>query len=180
MANQEKNEKQEKTSINSANTGPVVNYLTLLMVAGFFLLVMTFLMEQRESAEVLDGLRTSVSAMQSVENLYEENSNLTVENSLLLTEIESLEETCVVLEEKVQALSGTLEEKENQVLALDYFWKITEAYALKDESSLIEYVKMMETYQLVPYLPVGNTGEGSTPAERYAEIVETLDLEETI
>lgn len=178
MADQEKKVKHEKTAINKANTGPVVNYLTLLMVAGFFLLVMTFLMEQRESAEVLDGLRNSVSAMQSVENLYDENANLTVENNLLQAEKEALEETCISLEETAQILTSNLEEKENQVLALDYFWQITEAFTLGKEDIVLEYVEMMESSQLVQFLPQKNQSDTGalSPAERYAEILGTLDM----
>lgn len=170
-------EKKEKTPINSANTGPVVNYLTLLMLAGFFLLVMTFLMEQRESAEVLDGLRNTVSAMQSVEDLYDENAFLTVENNLLLVEKESLEETNTLLEEKVNILSEALREKENQVLALEYFHQVNQAFTQGEEILLSELITEMEFLALESYLPEQNlgTGEDVSLSQRYAEIKMSLD-----
>lgn len=71
MDSEEKPQKTAKTEIDSSKTAPVVNYLTLLMLAGFLLLVMTFLMEQRDLSEGAEGLRTSVSIVQEIDGLDE-------------------------------------------------------------------------------------------------------------
>ena len=58
----------------------VFQYITILFAAAFVLLLFTFVMERRqheilqqENQEQIDNLQQSVSAVQSLDNLYQEN-----------------------------------------------------------------------------------------------------------
>ena len=72
------NKRQEKARQRS-----VIFYLGIMFTAAFLLLSLSLLMERRQRAEDMDdlnqsltGLKNSVSAMQSVEQLYENNAAL--------------------------------------------------------------------------------------------------------
>lgn len=159
-----------------AKNAPVVNYIALLLLAAFLLLFMTFLMETRQSEEILDSLRNSVSAMQSVENLYGENAQLVEENQLLQEELAVQEGKYAVAEEQIAQLEEALMIKEQEILALDWFWQVDEAYVLKRSTLALQLISQMEEEGLGELLPVENASgtERFSPRERYEEIKNDL------
>ena len=54
----------------------VMNYLTILFAAAFLLLLLSYLMQQRTNSETIEGLKQSVSAMQSIDSLQKEKEGL--------------------------------------------------------------------------------------------------------
>lgn len=170
--------KTEKSEIVSGKTAPVVNYISILLLAAFFLLVMTFLMEQRESAEVLDGIRHSVSAMQTVESLYEENGKILEENNRLEQEVFKLQHEIALYQEEMELLDQKLEDSEVQILALDLFWQVNEAYVLDKITLAKGLIVVMEEMNLDDFLPLENISETErfSPAHRYAEIKKEINF----
>ena len=63
----------------------VLIYLVILFAVAFVLLLLSYIMQQRSSEETIDGLKQSVSAMQSAQDAYEENA-------LLKQQLEQLEQ----------------------------------------------------------------------------------------
>lgn len=162
---------ERKTNKKSA----VVNYITILFLAAFLLLMLTYLMEQRQSAEILDGLRNSVSAMQSVDEIK-------LENDALKEELNQLEQELSKKQVEMDDLTQTLDEYEEelaehtQALAgMDWFWQVNEAYVLGRESLCSELMEELDGYTL-PLESVTDNGRFS-PAHRYLEIRRDL-LEE--
>lgn len=162
-------------------TAAVVNYISLLLIAAFLLLLMTYLMEQRQSAEILDGLRNSVSAMQSVDSLYDENAELREDNSVLQQELYKEQQAALSKQLEIDSLEEELEETNLKILALDWFWQLSEAYALEDEELTLDLLEEMESLDLESYLPLESYSETGhySPAHRYKEIKKELGFLES-
>lgn len=144
MSESESEKKQKQKKANA----PVLNYIILLFVAAFSLLLMTYLMEQRETAEVIDGIRTSVSAMQSVEEVYGENQSLMEENWKLESEVEDLLKTQSNLEKEVLTLENQEQKSADKLLALESLWDLQEAVDNKDTDRAVELLIFMEEEEL--------------------------------
>lgn len=161
----------------------VVFYIGILFAAAFLLLAMSFAMERRQNAEDMDdlnqsltGLKDSVSAMQSVQKLYEENT-------ALLERVAELEEDLARAEEQRNYLADKVEDQEaekgvlqNSVQALDWFWQINEAYVRGRYTTARNLISQLEESGLVENLPrVSITDNGRfSPYDRYQEIYDTL------
>lgn len=173
MAEQENSPKKDK-----GKSAPVVNYISLLLLASFLLLFMTFLMENRQSEEMLDSLRSSVSAMQSVENLYEENADLLEETARLQQELYKEQQEHMLLKKEMEKAEQQIQMGDIQVLAMDWFWQIDEAYVLKRNELALNLILSVEQMNLDAYLPYENLSdtERFSPAHRYAEIKQALEF----
>lgn len=179
MANHiSENYEEPSKNLRSEKTAPVVNYIALLLIAAFLLLFMTYLMEQRQSAEILDGLRTSVSAMQSVENLYDENNFLLDENNKLQQDLFIEEQLVGNLQDQITSLTKDLETANTSWQAMDLFWQVNEAYVLGKYTLAKELMTKMEASDLDLYLPLENVSETGrySPKLRYEEIREKLNF----
>lgn len=165
-------EDEQLPADSKKKSAPVVNYIALLLIAAFSLLLMTYLMEQRESAEILDGIRNSVSAMQTVEDLYEENADLMEEIIRLREELLKEQQAHVLLQRDMQDLEKEHKAYEFGIHAMDWFWQINEAFVKNNEDLTQELIEQMESAKLQSFLPTENISETErfSPAHRYAEI----------
>ncbi len=156
----------------------VVNYILILFFCAFCLMMMSYFMEQRSVAESLDGLRSSVSAMKTVDELYEENDSLkeslnSTEKDLIFAEkeVQDLQEDIEILEETIETLQQT-------AFAMDLFWQINEAYTSGKSATCLNLIEALEEAGLEGYLPMESVNQDlrSAPAYRYSEIKEQLGL----
>lgn len=154
----------------------VIFYISILFVAAFLLLSMSLMMERRQHAENLDdlnqsltGLKDSVSAMQSVQKLYEENTALLERVAELETQ---LKDAAAETDRLTQSLAD--QEKANQ--AMDWFWQIDEAYVRSRWVLARSLVQQMKDAGLESYLPQESfTDNGRfSPADRYQEICDRI------
>ena len=154
----------------------VVHYIAILFAAAFLLMLMTYLMDRRQNEEVVDslnqsvsGLRESLSNMQSVQEIYEENQ-------ALLQKIDHLEDQVDALERQGNAQAAELEQAEQTRQAMDWFWQIDEAYVLGRFSLCRDLIQSLEDGGLVEYLPQDSITDNDrfSPALRYQEIREAL------
>ena len=154
----------------------VVHYIAILFAAAFLLMLMTYLMDRRQNEEVVDslnqsvsGLRESLSNMQSVQEIYEENQ-------ALLQKIDHLEDQLDTLERQGSAQAAELEQAEQTRQAMDWFWQIDEAYVLGRFSLCRDLIQSLEDGGLVEYLPQDSITDNDrfSPALRYQEIREAL------
>jgi len=161
----------------------VVFYIFILFSAAFILLGMSLMMEQRQNAENMDdlnqsisGLKDSVSAMQSVQALYEENAALLERiNELELSNSQLIDEKADLTRD-VNALNQKISVLEKQSQAMDWFWQIDEAYVLGRWNTARELVTQLEDAALRPYLPQESITDNGrfSPRDRLAEICEAL------
>lgn len=154
-------------------SAPVVNYIALLFIAAFLLLLMTYLMEQRQTAQVLDGLRTSVSAMQSVEEVYSQNQDLLEENQALQDQEEALIQENQSLQQRLALAETTLLDQETSYQALTLLWQLELAVSQGNQQEAKDLVEAITGAGLAVYLPQGS-GEQS-PAQRFLHLAESLE-----
>lgn len=161
----------------------VVFYIGILFAAAFLLLAMSFAMERRQNAEDMDdlnqsltGLKDSVSAMQSVQNLYEENTALLERVAELEEDLARAEEQRNYLADKVESQEAEKDVLQKSVQALDWFWQINEAYVRGRYTTARNLIAQLEESGLVENLPrVSITENGRfSPYDRYQEIHDTL------
>lgn len=163
----------------------VVFYVSILFCAAFLLLLLSFLMERRETAENLNnlnqsmtGLKDSVSAMQSVQQLYEENDALKEQLQELQEELDA-----ALLE--IDGLTDTISHQEYVLdqtkQAMDWYWQVDEAYVRGRYTLCRELIAVLEDSSggktpLKEYLPTQSyTDNGRfSPADRYQEIYDAL------
>jgi DNA repair exonuclease SbcCD ATPase subunit len=154
----------------------VFQYLLILFVAAFVLLLFTLLMERRNSAEQIDSLQRSVSASQTLENLLAENASLKEQAAQMtqqLEQLEQLERQASALESEAERLAAELEQTKR---AMDLFWQIDEAYVRGRFSLCRSLIQRLEEQSLAQSLPAQSTtdNERFSPADRYAEIVKAV------
>lgn len=151
----------------------VFQYIAVLFAAAFVLLLFTFVMERRqhdllqqENQEQIDNLQQSVSAVQSLDNLYKEND-------ALKEQVDSLNAALTELEAANDQLAGQLTRTSQ---AMDWFWQIDEAYARGMFPSARKLIGSFEETGLQAFLPAESVTdtERLSPKDRYQEIKDKL------
>ncbi len=162
----------------------LMSYLLILFAAALVLLLFAYLMQQRStSEEMLNGIQQSISATQSVQEVYEENGRLKDENHALGDQITQLEDQIRLMQDKIdrqdkekqgmQTENADLK-KSNQ--AMDWFWQIDEAYVRGRHNLCKELITQLNAAGLAEYLPrISITDNGRfSPYDRYLEIYDAL------
>ena len=162
----------------------VTSYLLILFGAALVLLLLAYLMQQRSTNEqALSGIQQSISAMQSVQEVYEENGTLKEEINALGDQIAELEDQIRLMQDKIDR-----QDKENQAMeqqtadlqksnqAMDWFWQIDEAYVRGRYNLCKELVTRLNAAGLAEYLPRSSITENGrfSPYDRYLEIYDAL------
>ena len=166
----------------------VFQYITILFAAAFVLLLYTFMMERRQndilqqqSNDKLNQLQQqSVSAVQSLDNLYQENEYLKQSMDHLETQISNLEQEKQQLEQDLAASQDTVEWQQRSAQALDWFWQVDEAYVRGKYSLCRTLMRHLEDTSdgdpLKNYLPQESATKNGrfSPYHRYEEIYNAL------
>ena len=156
----------------------VLIYLVILFAAAFLLMALSYFMQRRTSDATIAGLRgESVSAMQSIEDIQEENEALKQQVADLEARLEEAQKEA----DGAQAQAdGLTEAQERLTRAMDLFWQIDEAYVRGRYSLCRTLIAQMEdTTQgsaLKESLPTETTTDTDrfSPADRYQEIYDAV------
>lgn len=151
-----------------------VLYIVLLFLVAVSLILISYFMQQRNNDQMLNGLNESVSAMQSITQLQEDNQTLR-------DEVDGLEEQLAAAQAEArsneEALNRAEQERERSNAAMDWFWQINEAYVRGRYTSARELIEQMAaaglTAEDLPAESVTDTGRFS-PRDRYQEIYDSL------
>ena len=158
----------------------VFQYIAILFGAAFLLLLLTFVMERRQYQQLqeqneaqIDDLQQSVTAVQSLNSLSEENAALKEQNQDLEEQNQALEEQVDQLEQQVSDLSVQAE-KTSQ--AMDWFWQIDEAYVRGKYALCRQLIESLEEANLKEWLPKESVTDNGrfSPYDRYQEIYDAL------
>lgn len=161
----------------------VFQYVAILFAAALVLLFYTYMMEQRqfeqlqrENQENIDDLRQSVSAVQTLQGMTEENKLLKEQNQELEARLQALEERLDTAEQDREALQTRLQSAGLTVQAMDWFWQIDEAYVRGRYAQCRELIQDLEDAQLADWLPTESITDNGrfSPADRYLEIREKV------
>ena len=182
-ADQSASAKRQRTTPKQRRQQSAMRYITILFAAAFVLMLFTYMMERRqtealllENQEQIADLQQSVSAVQSLKNLYAENDSLK-------EQIAQLEEKNLRLETEKNTLSGHITNVELNLAnvrkglqAMDWFWQIDEAFARGRYDLCRGLIESLDSAELTDYLPnesITDNGRFS-PADRLAEIREKV------
>lgn len=158
----------------------VFQYITILFAAALVLLLYTFMMEHRQyelqqqqnEANISNLQQQSVSAVQTLQGMTEENKQLKDKVSELEGQIKALEQQLSTTETDQTFLQTQLQNAEKVTEAMSWFWQLNDAYAQDRTKECQELISSMEETGLAKLLPAENsTGtDHPAPAERYQEI----------
>ena len=166
----------------------VFQYITILFAAAFVLLLYTFMMERRQndilqqqSNDKLNQLQQqSVSAVQSLDNLYKENEKLKQSVDYLEEQVAQLEQEKLKLDQDLAAAQDTNQWQQRSAEAMDWFWQVDEAYVRGKYSLCRTLMRHLEDTgdgdPLKNYLPQESATKNGrfSPYDRYEEIYNAL------
>lgn len=158
----------------------VMLYLAVLFAAAFLLMAWSYFMQQRESIQTIEGLKQSVSAMESVDSLQAENTGLEAEVDALAAQVEGLRQELSAARESLARAEAdrdrALEDRAalqalNQLRALYNQRRYRDARALLEqwEEGALESALSRISQALTP-----EEREIYDPLEAYHTIVDTL------
>ena len=166
----------------------VFQYITILFAAAFVLLLYTFMMERRQndilqqqSNDKLNQLQQqSISAVQSLDNLYKENKELKQSVDYLQEQVAQLEQEKLKLDQDLAAAQDTNQWQQRSAQALDWFWQVDEAYVRGKYALCRTLMRHLEDTgdgdPLKNYLPQESATKNGrfSPYHRYEEIYHAL------
>ena len=166
----------------------VFQYITILFAAAFVLLLYTFMMERRQndilqqqSNDKLNQLQQqSISAVQSLDNLYKENGELKQSVDYLQEQVAQLEQEKLKLDQDLAAAQDTNQWQQRSAEAMDWFWQVDEAYVRGKYSLCRTLMRHLEDTgngdPLKNYLPQESATKNGrfSPYDRYEEIYNAL------
>lgn len=166
----------------------VFQYITILFAAAFVLLLYTFMMERRQndilqqqSNDKLNQLQQqSISAVQSLDNLYKENEKLKQSVDYLQEQVAQLEQEKLKLDQDLAAAQDTNQWQQRSAEAMDWFWQVDEAYVRGKYSLCRTLMRHLEDTgdgdPLKNYLPQESATKNGrfSPYHRYEEIYNAL------
>lgn len=115
----------EKDASQPPQKNSVVAYLTVLFAAAFLLLLMAYFMQQRTNEKTIGNLTQSMTSLQTLEDLIQEN----------LTLGERLEE----IEQKLKEVNQSLKTEQRRIS-----WAQSQAQATEEQLSAILYLNKLE------------------------------------
>jgi septal ring factor EnvC (AmiA/AmiB activator) len=151
----------------------VLGYITILFGAAFLLLLMAYFMQQRSNERVISGLKESVSAMQSIDNLQEQNDSLSAQ-------VDQLQQNLQQKSAELADAHRSQAEQEKQLSALDWLREIQALYNKKYYRAAREMIAEFEATGLAASLPneslhVYDESDVLSPLEQYNQIVDALN-----
>lgn len=182
------NGKAPDPSGQARKKGAVVTYLAVLFAAAFLLLLLAYLMQQRTNEAAIGSLTQSITSIQSLDDLIEENGALREENEALITENEALTADKQALDRQLQETTEALEETEMQFTALRTL-ELLERMAQGGKSERVQAAGLLEEYHTGAELLGGESlkfwldyqseqDDEHSPAARYDALLTELGLAE--
>ena len=157
----------------------VLLYLVILFAAAFLLLLLSYFMQQRTNQERYDDLeQTSNSAVQTLDNMLQENEDLKARTQELEEENQTLQDE---LDTANQSASDLEKENRQALAAMDWFWRVQRQYSRGRYNDARALIASFEATGLPAALPTEDlTGlDGTSPAQQYRDILELLGVTET-
>ncbi len=163
----------------SRRRAPIAGYLVILFAVAFLLLLMAYFQQQRLNDQTSDALKQSVSAVDALQKLMEDNEELSTENEALKAQVEELEQKLWDSESFSAEAQAAGEDARRSVKAMGYFWQINEAYVRGRYSLCRELIQQFEAEQYcgptaLPEEEFPADNGRFSPAERYKEIYDAL------
>ena len=164
----------------SPRRSPVTGYLAILFAAAFLLLLLAYFQQQRANSETTDALKQGVSAVQSIQNLMDENAELRIKVEELegrMTELEGQNENYQELFRSADSEAAQLSE---DVEAYRQFFRLDRLYRAQRFSDAAELIRQQAngswgwSFSSLSDQPISNDPNETTPLARYRQICNQL------
>lgn len=173
----------EHTRSNKRNSA--LTYLVILFAAAFLLLLLSYFMQQRTNQEKYNNLQqTSKSAVQSLDNVLEENADLKAENTELEQQITALQDQLKRAQQDTKNEKSQLETLQGEQAALSTLNHIRALYNQGRYRDARAYLTQQESaapgateHYLASYTAKQSTEELGVyhPLKAYRQLVEWLN-----
>lgn len=114
----------------------VALYLVVLFAAAFLMLLLAYFMQQRTNEETIGSLTESITSIESLNNVLNENRQLREELEQLETTLAQQNEQLEALEEQTQTMQAT-------IASWDTFYQVDSLYRAKDYSDCAEKIQSL-------------------------------------
>lgn len=147
----------------------VMGYLVILFTVAFLLMFLSYFMQRRTDQETIDSLKVSVSSMQSVQDMIADNLELRSEN-------DELDALTTSLTTENTSLQAEVNHQSQQLVALDWLWRIQRGFGRGEYSVTRGMVDHFEAEGLFHYLPTESLSDenGLSPLEQYNSLLSAL------
>lgn len=166
----------------SPRRSPVLGYLLILFAAAFLLLLLAYFQQQRANqanSETIDALKQSASAVQSIQNLIDENAQLREQVEELEKEKGELKSQNGELEALFHEAEFDRDNAQKALAVYQDFFRLDRLYRAQRFSDAAELIRQREMvdWSFSRYLsdtPVSDDPNETTPLARYRQICSQL------
>ena len=158
----------------------VFQYIAILFAAAFVLLLLNYVMDRRQYELIQDQNQAQINDLLQSATAVQSLQNLNDENAALKDQVKDLQERLDRAESRLEDLTGQVSDLEEALSktsqAMDWFWQIDEAYVRGRWSLCRQLIESLNEAGLVQWLPTESTtdNERFSPYDRYQEIYEAL------
>lgn len=150
----------------------VIGYLAILFAVAFLLLLLAYFQQQRANSEATDALKQSVSTMESIQNLINDNDQLR-------NQVADLQDQMLQIKEKNTLATAQIAGQEQALQAMDWLREIQSLYEKQYYKACRAMISEFENTGLSPALPqdgLHTYGDKQipSPAQTYADMKEAL------
>lgn len=176
MSEEKQNLQRQADRVKPGSKRSVITYMMILFIAAFFMLLLAYFMQQRNAEETIDGLKTSMSAMQTAQEVYEENAALKDQLNALEDELQAAQNQISGLEQNNSLLQQEKDGLDRTAQAMDWFWQINEAFVRGRNTLCRQLIESLNSAGLADCLPRQSitNNERFSPYDRYQEIYNAL------
>ena len=158
----------------------VFQSIAILFAAAFVLLLLTYVMDRRQYELIQDQNQAQINDLLQSATAVQSLQNLSNENAELKDQVEDLQEQLSRLQSQLDEQSDSVSQLETALektsAALDWFWQIDEAYVRGRYTLCRQLIESLNEAGLVQWLPQESVtdNERFSPYDRYQEIYEAL------
>lgn len=183
-AGEEPGKRLQKEDPQKKRKNSVFQYIAILFAAAFALLLFTYMMDRREAQEtqqqnqeqIEDLNQQTMSAVQSLNDLYAQNDDLKAQVEELQQQLSEAGSRADAAESAAAETQTTLDQTK---IAMDWFWQLDEAYVRGKKAlarEILEKLAEDPAHPLYSYLPTESATDNDrfSPYDRYVEIRDAL------
>ena len=152
----------------SGGKKPVVIYIMILFIVAFVMMAVSFIMHQRSNSEVIGKLQDSVSTLQEIQAVQDENIQLR-------EQLEQQTEETADLQRQLEEAAASAESAQKLSEALTGLYTLQQQYATQDYEGCKKTIAAMEESGLDKLLPAETDSGVTSPAQRYLQLREAVE-----
>lgn len=157
-----------QASKDSGGKKPVIVYIMVLFIVAFVMMAVSFMMHQRSNTEVIGKLQDSVTALQQVQAVQDENIQLR-------EKLDSAQETANTLQQQLSDANNTTKSAQSQADAMLALYTLQQLYSAKNYDACKSTISSMEKGGLDKLLPAEMDSGVTSPAQRYLQLREAVE-----